>query len=63
MPTYQIEISRVEYSRGIIEVEAKDEEEIRNNYFEKVTENIDYSDFEMIEAEEEILSIEKIGED
>jgi len=63
MPIYQVEISRVEYSRGIIEVEAKNEDEVRDNYFEKVVENIDYSDFEMVDAQEDILSIKKIGED
>ena len=63
MPIFKLLISRTEYKRGYIEIEAKDEDDIFNKYYGETTENIDYDELNLIDASDEILSIKKIGED
>lgn len=63
MPTFKVLISRVEYMRGYIEIEAENKEEIQNMYFSDIVQDIDYGEFDLVDASDDILSIEKIGDD
>lgn len=53
MKTYIVEINRVEYYLGKIEVEAENEEEAK----ETALEEAGTDEYEMVNAEEDVLSV------